>query len=48
MTEKEKMLAGELYDCADPELMAIWHNGKNLAQRYCNAAADFRHFRCTF
>ncbi len=34
MTEKEKMLAGELYDCADPELMAIWHNGKNLAQRY--------------
>ena len=34
MTEKEKMLAGELYDCGDPELMAIWNNGKNLAQKY--------------
>ena len=21
MTEKEKMLAGELYDCGDPELL---------------------------
>ena len=34
MTEKEKMLAGELYDCGDPELMALWHKGKNLAREY--------------
>lgn len=34
MTEKEKMLAGELYDCGDPELMALWHKGKNLARDY--------------
>jgi maltose O-acetyltransferase len=33
-TEKEKMLAGELYDCGDPELMELWHRGKNLMQRY--------------
>ena len=25
MTEREKMLAGELYDGGDPELMARWH-----------------------
>ena len=34
MTEKEKMLAGELYDCADQELMELWHQGKNLIQKY--------------
>jgi len=34
MTELEKMLAGELYDCGDPELMKIWNNGKNLTQKY--------------
>jgi len=34
MTEKEKMLAGELYDCGDPELMEIWTSGKNLMQKY--------------
>lgn len=36
MTEKEKMLAGELYDCADEELMQIWNRGKNLAKQYNN------------
>jgi maltose O-acetyltransferase len=34
MTEKEKMLAGQLYDCGDPELMEIWISGKNLMQKY--------------
>ena len=34
MTEKEKMLSGELYDCGDPELMKIWISGKNLMQKY--------------
>lgn len=34
MTEKEKMLAGELYDCGDEELMELWHKGKNLAREF--------------
>lgn len=34
MTEKEKMLAGELYDCGDPELPALWHKAKDLARDY--------------
>ena len=25
MTEREKMLAGELYDCGDAELLTQWH-----------------------
>lgn len=32
MTEREKMLAGELYDCGDAELLAQWHKGKNIAR----------------
>ena len=36
MSEKDKMLAGELYDCGDPELMALWMRGKNLVQQYNN------------
>jgi len=36
MTEKEKMLAGQMYDCGDPELMKIWNSGKNLMQKYNN------------
>ena len=27
-TEKEKMLAGEVYDCADNELLTRWHKAK--------------------
>ncbi len=34
MTEREKMLAGELYDCADSELFERWHLAKRLQQRY--------------
>lgn len=34
MTELEKMLAGELYDCGDPELLALWHKAKDLARDY--------------
>lgn len=33
-TEKEKMLAGELYDCSDPELIARWHEAKKLMREY--------------
>lgn len=29
-TEKEKMLAGEPYDCGDTELINRWHKAKQL------------------
>ena len=28
------MLAGELYDCGDPELLTQWHRAKDLAGDY--------------
>ena len=34
MTEREKMLAGELYDCGDLELLTQWHKAKDLARDY--------------
>lgn len=34
MTEKEKMLAGELYDCGDKELLERWHKAKRLQKEY--------------
>ena len=34
MTEREKMLAGLLYDCGDPELLERWHKAKNLVREY--------------
>ena len=34
MTEKEKMLAGQLYDCGDEELLTQWHKAKDLASDY--------------
>lgn len=34
MTEREKMLAGELYDCGDSELLSQWHKAKDLARDY--------------
>ena len=34
MTEREKMLAGKLYDCGDSELLAQWHKAKDLARDY--------------
>ena len=36
MTEKEKMLAGEIYNCGDAELMEIWNRGKNLMRLFNN------------
>lgn len=33
-TEKEKMLAGEIYDCGDPELQQRWHKAKALQTAY--------------
>ena len=37
MTEREKMLAGELYDCGDEELLIQWHKAKDLVREYNNA-----------
>ena len=34
MTEREKMLAGELYDCGDAELLSRWHKAKDLVRAY--------------
>lgn len=34
MTEREKMLAGQLYDCGDPELLTRWHKAKDLMRDY--------------
>ena len=34
MTEREKMLAGAVYDCGDPELLAQWHKAKKLMRDY--------------
>ncbi|MCQ5130514.1 sugar O-acetyltransferase [Butyricicoccus faecihominis] len=34
MTEREKMLAGQLYDCGDEELLTRWHKAKNLVRDY--------------
>ena len=34
MTEREKMLAGELYDCGDKELMEQWYMAKRLMKEY--------------
>lgn len=36
-TEKEKMLAGEYYDCSDPELLGRWHQAKKLMREYNQA-----------
>lgn len=34
MTEREKMLAGEVYDCGDQELLSQWHKAKDLVRTY--------------
>ena len=40
MTEREKMLAGELYDCGDQELIERWHEAKNLVREYNNTESE--------
>ncbi len=39
-SEKEKMLAGEIYDCGDPQLLNRWHRAKDLERIY--SALDTR------
>lgn len=40
MTEREKMLAGMLYDCGDAELLTQWHKAKNLMRDYNRLDSD--------
>lgn len=40
MTEREKMLAGELYHCGDEELLAQWHKAKNLTRDYNQTSSE--------
>lgn len=40
MTEREKMLNGDLYDCADEELLNRWHLAKNLVREYNNVKSE--------
>lgn len=40
MSEKEKMLAGELYDCGDKELLTQWHKAKDLVRDYQQVDSD--------
>lgn len=40
MTEREKMLAGELYDCGDEELLNRWHLAKNLIKEYNSTLSE--------
>lgn len=40
MTERNKMLAGELYDGGDPELLEQWHKAKDLVRNYNQANSN--------
>lgn len=40
VTEREKMLAGELYDYGDPELLTQRHKPKDLARDYNQTDSD--------
>lgn len=40
MTEREKMLSGQLYDCGDEELITQWHKAKNLIREYNNCLSE--------
>ena len=40
MTEREKMLAWQLYDCGDKELLERWHKAKDLTREYNSIASE--------
>lgn len=42
MTEREKMLAGQYYDCGDEQLLRRWYEAKRLQQQYNAADAEER------
>ena len=39
MTERDKMLAGDLYDCGDEDLLSRWHLAKELVREYSACAS---------
>ena len=42
MTEREKMLAGEIYDCGDEQLIERWHLAKQLQKKYSETDSRYR------
>lgn len=40
MTEREKMLAGEIYDCGDEQLIERWHLAKQLQKSILRLTAE--------
>ncbi len=40
MTEKDKMLGGELYDSRDPELLMMYHRARKLLREYNSLDSD--------
>ena len=40
MTEREKMLCGQLYDCGNKELLDQWHKAKNLVRDYNSTLSE--------
>ena len=38
--EHDRMLAGELYDCGDPALLALWHRAKDLTRAFAETASE--------
>lgn len=40
MSERDKMLSGELYDGGDPELLERWHKAKKLTRDYNQCDSD--------
>tara|TARA_R110002111_G_scaffold5581_2_gene26833 strand:+ start:1446 stop:2075 length:630 start_codon:yes stop_codon:yes gene_type:complete len=40
MTEKEKMLNGDLYNSRDPELLKMYHNARKLIKQYNNLDSE--------
>lgn len=45
LTEREKMLAGEIYDSRDSELIGMYHNAKNLLEEFNNAPSTEAEFK---
>lgn len=48
MTEREKMLAGQLYDCGDAELLEQWHKAKDLVRDYTRQIPKLQKKRSVF
>lgn len=40
MTEKQKMLLGDIYDSRDPELLLMYHRARKLLMQYNHASSE--------